>query len=218
MTLFNLTKKKTDEPELSIGELTAQQFVNVKNIQNRFLFDKNGMVYMYIEITPLVKELLTEKEQMLAADTIKEYLKEEHEPFTLFKLQKSVDVSRINNRLFDLKQTIGSGDIADQRRKELISIDMDYLDKVATDNTTVSSVFYIKIWDSQKEIERLSKRAKNLANKYTLAGMPAHVLEQREIIAMCSLFTNPATANVDDNTYKDMYLSGIIPKMKGSEN
>ena len=65
MTLFNLTKKKTDEPELSIGELTAQQFVNVKNIQNRFLFDKNGMVYMYIEITPLVKELLTEKEDII---------------------------------------------------------------------------------------------------------------------------------------------------------
>lgn len=211
MTLFKKTKK--NEPEFTKGELTAQEFVNVKNIEGRFLFDKNGIVYMYIEITPIVTDLLTESEQMTVADLVKEYLKEEREPFTLFKLQKGVDVSRISNSLFDLKQSIGAGDIVQQRRKELISIEIEYLDKAATDNTTVSPVYCLKIWDTQKNMDKLSVRAKNLANKYSLAGMPAHVLEQREIFTICSLFTNPTTARLYENTYREIYSTSIVPKI-----
>ena len=211
MILFKQTKK--NEPELSKGELTAQEFVNVKNVEGRFLFDKKDMVYMYIEITPIVTDLLTEAEQMMVADSIKEYLKEEREPFTLFKLQKGVDVSRISNSLFDLKQSISAKDIAEQRRKELISIEIEYLDKAATDNTTVSPVYCLKIWDTQKNMDKLSIRAKHLAGKYSMVGMPAHVLEQREILAICSLFTNPTTAQLHDNTYRDMYSTSVVPKI-----
>jgi len=66
MKLFKSNKKKDPTAEKQLQKnLTANEFVNVKDIDGTIVYTKDNKLYCYIKIKPFSLELLSEDEQKL---------------------------------------------------------------------------------------------------------------------------------------------------------
>lgn len=197
--------QKNKKSELTKGEKTAQDFINVADIRDGKLYTKDGYIFMYIAVTPIVRDLLTQKEQFSLCDRIIAQLSSETKPFKLFNLQKPVDVSDITSQLSKIKRE----DISDVR-KLLLSLEIAHLDKEATSNTTAECQFFVAIWDKIGQEDALFGRAKDMEGKYLDSSMQAEIVDTKGIINICSLYTNPAIAQMETNDFQEPLLSTII--------
>ncbi|EQB86593.1 hypothetical protein M918_13385 [Clostridium sp. BL8] len=68
-TLIFLKKdKRKCKDALNKDEHTANEFVNVKDIKDRFLYTRDGQIIMYIKINPISIDLFSERRK----ETIKQ--------------------------------------------------------------------------------------------------------------------------------------------------
>ena len=88
--------------------------------------------------------------------------------------------------LLSLKKT------ASEKRKLFINEEVQYLDKIATENSSFTPQFYVTIWD--KNVEHLQQRAKEMTEKYRKAGVNAKLLNLKEIVYVLTLYTDPVAA------------------------
>ena len=58
-------KKKEKKKKLTAEQTTAQEFTNVLNIQNNYLYTRDGYVIGYIKIIPVSVGLLSKREKVL---------------------------------------------------------------------------------------------------------------------------------------------------------
>lgn len=56
-------KKKEKKKKLTAEQITAQEFTNVLNIQNNYLYTRDGYVIGYIKILPVSVGLLSQREK-----------------------------------------------------------------------------------------------------------------------------------------------------------
>ena len=56
-------KKKEKKKKLTAEQTTAQEFTNVLNIQNNYLYTRDGYVIGYIKILPVSVGLLSQREK-----------------------------------------------------------------------------------------------------------------------------------------------------------
>lgn len=203
---------KTQKTKLTQGELNAQDFINVKNIMDIFLFTKDGYAFSYLSVAPLTRELMTENEQLSKCSTLISYLKSIRKPFKILKLQKPIDVSMNINHLANKK----TKEITDIKNR-IIDTNIEKLDDIATSNKSVSFLFYICIWEKSNDTDELKSRVHELKNIFDNSGLGATVLRGNEILTLCNLFTNPAFANVSDVSLKSDIVT-IVRIKKGDEN
>lgn len=175
-------------PAKSNGEVqdTTQDFVNIESIHENMIINKSGIAVMMIGLEPIPRELMTEKEQVIQANKIIAELNSETEPYRLIKVQGAVDISGITNALLELKNN------ASEKRKLFINEEVQYLDKIATENSSFTPQFYITIWS--KNVDRLQERAKEMAEKYKKAGVDASILSLKDIVYVLTLYTDPVAA------------------------
>ena len=81
---------------------------------------------------------------------------------------------------------------ASEKRKLFINEEVQYLDKIATENSSFTPQFYVTIWD--KNVEHLQQRAKEMTEKYRKAGVNAKLLNLKEIVYVLTLYTDPVAA------------------------
>lgn len=167
---------------------TTQDFVNIKNIYDDRIVNKDGMAMMMIALEAIPRELLSEKEQTMQATKIISELNSETLPYRLIKVQGAVDISNITNVLLAMKHECS------EKRQLLINEEVAYLDKLATENSSLTPQFYITVWDKENNVEQLRRRIKEMEEKYKKAGVNAHVLELREIVYLLTLYTDPVAA------------------------
>ena len=168
-TLFNTIKNLLFPPSNNSGtQDTTQDFVNIESIHENMIINKSGIAIMMIGLEAISRELMTEKEQVIQATKIIAELNGETEPYRLIKVQGAVDISGITNGLLSLKKN------ASEKRKLFINEEVQYLDKIATENSSFTPQFYVTIWD--KNVEHLQQRAKEMTEKYRKAGVNAKLL------------------------------------------
>ena len=171
--MFNTIKNLLFPPSNNSGtQDTTQDFVNIESIHENMIINKSGIAIMMIGLEAISRELMTEKEQVIQA--------------TKIKVQGAVDISGITNGLLSLKKT------ASEKRKLFINEEVQYLDKIATENSSFTPQFYVTIWD--KNVEHLQQRAKEMTEKYRKAGVNAKLLNLKEIVYVLTLYTDPVAA------------------------
>ena len=171
--MFNTIKNLLFPPSNNSGtQDTTQDFVNIESIHENMIINKSGIAIMMIGLEAISRELMTEKEQVIQATKIIAELNGETEPYRLIKVQGAVDISGITNGLLSLKKT------ASEKRKLFINEEVQYLDKIATENSSFTPQFYVTIWD--KNVEHLQQRAK--------------LLNLKEIVYVLTLYTDPVAA------------------------
>jgi len=189
-TFFFMKKnKKINKSELSNAQITANEFINVKDIKDRFLYTRDGQIIVYIKINPISIDLFsdTEKEQMCRALTAE--LSSTKKPFKFLAVSRPVDISPLISEYTQLLSETN-----DQKQKELLRNEMMVMSNYAISGEVIERQFYIMLWDKYQEgIEKdLLKEAHEFVSKLENSNISCGIIGEKEIIRLCNLVNNPA--------------------------
>jgi len=186
------TSKKGKE-ELSQAQKTANEFVNVRDIQDKFLYTIDGHVISYLNITPISIDLLSNREKEQLVKTLTAELSAERKAIKFLAVSTPVDITDL---MRDYSQMLLQ---ADQKQKELLRNEISVLNDFALSGEVVERQFYIMIWEKYKNgIEKdLLKRAEELKSRF--GNIETKILEEKEICRLCNLINNPAYIQIEDS-------------------
>lgn len=182
---------------------TANKFVNVKDIKDRYLYTRDGHIIMYIKINPISIDLFSEREKIQLCKTLTAELSSEQKPFKFLAVSRPVDISPLIN-----EYTAIISSTSDQKQKDLLRNEMIVMSNYALSGDVVERQFYIMLWEKYEEdIERdLSKRCYELVSKFQTGNICCEILKEQDIIRLCNLVNNPAYSNVEDVEYERNFV------------
>lgn len=200
ITLFFLKKTKNKSKEVeNLEEKTANEFVNVKDIKDRYLYTRDGFIIMYIKINPISIDLLSEREKKLLCKTLTAELSSEQKPYKFLAISRPVDISQLINEYTGI-----IANTSDQKQKDLLRNEMLVMSNYAFSGEVVERQFYIMLWEKYEEdIERdISKRCYEFVSKFEGGNILCEILKQQDIIRLCNLVNNPAYTNIEDSEFE----------------
>jgi len=202
------SKKKDPAAEKQLQKnLTANEFVNVKDIDGTIVYSKDNRLYAYIKIKPFSLELLSEDEQKLRGRQFTAEFSAITKSYKFFSISRPVDVSfmldnltRINSETHDIK------------RKELIRNKLAEINQFAMGGDILEHNFFMVLWvtnkkDAQKELLKL---AAEVIGRFKSCRMEVSLCNEGEIVKLFNLFANPNYAHLEDAD-----IGEYIPFVKG---
>lgn len=202
LKLTNRFLKKEEEQSLN-------EFLNVKNIKENFLYTLDGHVIQFIKVEPINIELLTDDELESKMNFSSIEFSEEQQPYKILVIPRAVDISEHIEEQEELKRKID-----DDVGIEIINNRIISTTEIVENKNIIENEFYIMIYDSYKDnIENeLMKRANNWINRLKNCGYRSDLLYEREIILLIKSFTIPEFARLEGTDYDDN-----IVQIKGKE-
>ena len=135
-------KKAKGRDKEELAQMTANEFVNVKDIRGSFLYTRDGMALAYLKIFPISTELFSKNEKRLISKQLTASLSSGQYPFQLLAVSRPVDISPL---MAELSSTLTSS--SDIKQKELLKHEIVEMGGFALSGEVVERQFYIKIWD-----------------------------------------------------------------------
>lgn len=187
-------KKKDNKETMSPRERNASDMVNVQDIDDIYLYTKDGYLITFLRIGNINMELLGKEELAMMTQRLAMSFEGDRDNFDYFTIPSQVDLDP--NKDFLKKKYQQTEDIATRRGLNLMLQEMT---RLSTSGENFEHQHLIKIWkkigvnvkDTQNE---LKVRASEFRERYTQAGISCDVLKDREIIKLCNLFGNPLQA------------------------
>lgn len=178
---------------------TANEFVNVKDIKDRYLYTRDGYIIMYIKINPISIDLLSEREKKLLCKTLTAELSSEQKSYKFLAVSRPVDISPLINEYTGI-----ISNSSDQKQKDLLRNEMLVMSNYALSGEVVERQFYIMFWEKYEEdIEReISKRCYEFKSKLESGNIQCEILKQQDIVRLCNLINNPAYTNIEDSEFE----------------
>jgi len=178
---------------------TANEFVNVKDIKERYLYTRDSHIIMYIKINPISIDLLSEREKKLLCKTLTAELSSEQKSYKFLAVSRPVDISPLINEYTGI-----ISNSADQKQKDLLRNEMLVMSNYALSGEVVERQFYIMLWEKYEEdIEReISKRCYEFKSKLESGNIQCEILKQQDIVRLCNLINNPAYTNIEDSEFE----------------
>lgn len=178
---------------------TAQDFVNVKDIKDKFLYTRDEKIISYILINPIDINLLSKREKQTLARTLTAELTSERKTFKFIAVSRPVDISPL---LTEYQNIISN--TTNQKQKELLRHEMYSISNFALSGEVVERQFYIMLWEDYEEgIERdILKRAMEFASKLESSSIKCNILSENKIVRLCNLINNPAYTNIEDTSFE----------------
>lgn len=188
---------------------SLNEFLNVKNIKESFLYTLDGHVIQFIKVEPINIELLTDDELESKMNFSSIEFSEEQQPYKILVIPRAVDISEHIEEQEELKRKID-----DDVGIEIINNRIISTTEIVENKNIIENEFYIMIYDSYKDnIENeLMKRANNWINRLKNCGYRSDLLYEREIILLIKSFTIPEFARTEGTDYDDN-----IVQIKGKE-
>lgn len=196
--LFFLRRNKVSETDIEKEKETAQAFVNVMDIRDKFLYTIDGKVIVYIQITPIDINLLSQREKRNKSRTLTAEFSGERKPFKLLAVPRPADVSTLLNEYQNILSST-----SDPIQKELLRNEMLSVSNFALSGEVVERQFYVMLWENYEEgIERdILKRAMEFISRFEGSGIKCSILTENKIVRLCNLVNNPAYANFEETTF-----------------
>jgi len=185
--------KRRTQPITDQAVQTAQQFINVKDIRDHFLYTTNNWMLTYLRIFPISLDLLSLAEKKLLIRKLTAELSSIRFPFKFLAVSRPVDLSPL---ITDLSSLLPS---ADAMQKELLRQEIQEMNSLAQSGEIVERQFYLTLWQRQEQgSERdLLEKAKRLVQHFEDAGIHVQLLKQQEIVRLCNLVNNPAYSHLE---------------------
>lgn len=193
--------------ETDHAAVTANEFVNVRDICGNFLYTRDNTVLAYLRIMPISIDLFSKSEKQQIVRQLTADLSTADYPFQLIAVSRPVDISPL---LSELSDTLTA--CSDLKQKELLKQEMAEMSSLAVSGDTVERQFYIKIWEKAHEnTEReMLQRLKYLEGYLSDAGVCSEILGRQDIIRLCNLINNPAYVHLEDSD-----ADPVIPMIAG---
>jgi len=195
LTFLGLGKKKDSEAEKQLEKsLTANAFVNVKDIVGTTVYSKDGKLYAYIKIKALSLELLSEEEQRIRGQQFTAEFSAITKSYKFFSISRPVDVSFMLDNLNSINSKTH-----DMKRKALIRNKILEINQFAMSGDILEHNFYMVLWvadkkDAKKELHKL---AGEIISKFKACQMEVNLCNDGEIIKLFNLFANPNYAHLE---------------------
>jgi len=187
------------EQTVSVEQQTANDFVNVKDIKDKYLYTRDGHIVMYIKIDSISIELLSEQEKKQLCKSLTAELSSEQKPFKFLAVSRPVDISPLIN---EYTKIIGT--TSDRKQKDLLRNEMLVMCNYALSGEVVERQFYIMLWEQyENSVERdISKRCYEFVSKFESSNIRCEILKQNDIVKLCNLINNPAYSNIEDSEFE----------------
>lgn len=202
-TLFRkiFPKKQDEETRKRLARnMTANEFVNVKDIRDGVLYSKDDYLFSYLRIEPISLELLTPREQRAKGKQFSAEFSAIKTPYKFFSLSRPVDVSFMIDNFKNLQ--IGE---TDRKRRELMNEKIKEINAFTYSGEIIEHQFYMVIWAKNgKHAERdVHKLTNEVMARFKSLEMVVTPCKDGEIAKLLNQFANPSYAHLENEEYKE---------------
>lgn len=186
--------------------ISANRFLNIKDIQGNFLYTIDGKVLAYLKIYPKNCKLMSKDEQRNHAQIITRNFASELKPFKLYFTNRPVNLQKNQDyqaELMDKEKNALKFSLQGKRSRSFGNL--------SVRGKALESEIYLIIWaDNDEYVEQeLIKRLSDLKMKFSNCGYRTEILEERLIIQLVNSYTNPDVAYIENQDYLEMPLTVI---------
>lgn len=173
---------------------TAQQFVNVKDIDDIFLYTNDGYILSYLQVHSISSDLLSDNEKAVLKRKLTNEFTEFNQEFKFEAVSRPIDIAPY---ITDYKNIIQNS--IDVIQKQLLKEEIKVISDFSLSGEVVQREFFYVIWekDSDNAEQELKNKADELAHRLNNAGMRCKVIKKQEIIKLCNLVNNPTYATIE---------------------
>ena len=192
----NSTNKKYKD-EQDFDKETAQEFINIKDINDKYLYTNEGNIMMYLRIDSISIDLYSKSEKEALMKSLTAELSEIQYPFKFIAVSRPVDISPIISNMQEMIK------FSNDNQKELLKKEIIEMNNFALSGDIVERQFYLVIWEKYQEgIEKeINRKAMLLAEKFTINNIGCEILNQREIMRFINLINNPYYAHLENSDF-----------------
>lgn len=195
--------------------ISANEFVDVKDIHDIFLYTKSNYIFCYLRIYPVNISLMSKEEIEILTNRLAAAFDGDRKNFSYISLPRELDLDKYKNYLKEKRlqemESLGKKHIID----ELIKKAMD----VSSSHENFEHQHTYKIWTQINEYvsksqgeAQLRERIVRFHDIYNEVQIDNEILTERDIIKLCNLYSNNRSANYD---LIGSSLQGEIPTMRG---
>ena len=186
--------------------ITANKFLNIKDIQGNFLYTIDGKVLAYLKIYPKNCKLMSKEEQKNHAQILTRNFASELKPFKLYFTNRPVNLQRNQDyqaELMDKEKNATKFTLQSKRSRSFGNL--------SVRGKALESEIYLIVWGENTEYieQELIKRLNDLKMKFTNSGYRTEILEERLIIQLVNSYTNPDVAYIENQDYLESPLTVI---------
>lgn len=177
------------------------------NIQNNYLYTRDGYVIGYIKIIPVSVGLLSKREKETLVKQLTAELSVEKEPFHFLAISRPVDMQPLLESYAHLRN-----ETSDPYRRELLRKEMENLSDFTFGDEIVERQFFFYLsMKAAEDVERdLKKRISEFAEHFEAVGIKTEIIKDQDIVRLCNLVNNPAVVSIEDEM-----TDASIPILKG---
>lgn len=183
--------------------LSANRFLNIKDIQGNFLYTLDNKVLAYLKIYPKNCKLMSKEEQKNHANLLTRTFASELKPFKLYFTNRPVNLQKNQDyqaELMDKEKNALKFNLQSKRSRSFGNL--------SVRGKALEGEIYLMIWEENTEYaeQDLLKRLNDLKMKFTNCGYRTEILEERLIIQLVNSYTNPDVAYIENQDYLEMPL------------
>ncbi|MCL1935031.1 MAG: hypothetical protein FWF57_01420 [Defluviitaleaceae bacterium] len=201
MFLFKEKKNKEEETRLR-RNITANEFINIKDIKDSIVYSRDNHIHAYIKISPMSLELLSNTKQKIEGKKFTVQFSSSEVMYKFITLSRPVDVSfmieHYTNKLNGTNDNI---------RKKLLVNKIKELNDIAISGDILEHQFYLHLWneykkdkDSEKDLLR---QANEFLGKFSNLKLEAKLCTRSDIVKLYNLFSNPNYAHLEDEDIEE---------------
>lgn len=177
--------KKQNNPKL----LTAQEFVNVEEIADDFIYSEDGYIFGFLYIRAGDNKLMSEMEQVAKAVNLTAALSGEKEPWQLLSVPRTMDTIGMIEHLMELRKNTS----VDAKLK-LLNGEISAIQEMTKDGTK-EPLLVLKCWAKAARGADivLNKRLHEIRQHLLDNGVSAERMLDRDITYLCKIFADLTT-------------------------
>ncbi|WP_018305484.1 hypothetical protein [Desulfitobacterium hafniense] len=192
---FFLNQQKKQAKSETQAQVTAQEFTNVKDIRMKYLYTRDGYIFMALKMEHFSIDLFSKREKVVLTRQLTAELSGDQQPFKFIAASRPVDISPLINEYTE--RLVSS---TNQKQKEILRKEISVLSNYALSGEVIERQFYLLMWERTEEgAERsISRRMQDLAGCFENCKVPVEILKEKETARLCNLINNPAYAHLED--------------------
>lgn len=179
---------------------TLNEFLNIKNVDENFLYTLDKKIISFIKIYPINTELFSEEELENKMDSMSVEFSNEQYPYSIFVIPRSVDITDYIKEQQRLMKSM-----EDEISKKIIERRIVATSEMVANRNIIENEFYLCIWEDELEnaIDKILKRANNWRKRFKDCGFETEILDKTQIILLIKSFTIPEFARKENTDYAD---------------
>lgn len=194
------TSKKNGKQDTK-QQKTAQDFVNVKDMKDIFLYTTENDVISYIKVQPIEKDLLSMTEKRLLTRRLTDEFSDLDREFKFLAVSRAVDITPLVIDYSD-RMKVSSDPI----QKDILRNEMNFISGCSLSGEVVQREFYYILWEREGDEDDLRKAANEFKEKLQACGLKSEIIKKSDMIRLCNLVNNPSFATIEDTE-----VESIIP-------